>query len=115
MKNKILFSKLLLTAFLASFLLQTIHSIEHIVLEPVKEICNHTNTTDSKNQITHTHDVVEQCNFCSFSISSFIAKSVEFFNELNFVGNNVTIFSFNRIINLYFKGSLFALRAPPVL
>jgi hypothetical protein len=113
MKNKKLISKLLLFSLVASFLLQTGHSYEHLFFEPIKEICKHENKDHSKKQITHAHELVEQCKVCSFSVSSFMENSFDVFALADFVGKPIySTFKNDQNIPFY-KGSLFALRAPP--
>jgi hypothetical protein len=113
MKNKKIISKLLLFSLVASFLLQTGHSYEHFFLEPIKKICKHENSDKSKKQITHAHELVEQCKVCSFSVSSFIENSFQLFKVADFVGKAIYS-SFKSDQNFsFYKGSLFALRAPP--
>lgn len=113
MKNKNLISKLLLFSLVASFLLQTGHSYEHFFLEPIREICKHESSNNSKKQITHAHELVEQCKVCSFSVSSFIENSFDVFALTDFVGKPIhSTFKLDQNIPFY-KGSLFALRAPP--
>ena len=113
MKNKNLISKLLLFSLVASFLLQTAHSYEHFVLQSKKEICQHENSNNSKKQITHEHAAAEQCKVCGFSISSFIENSFIVFTVSDFVANQIYSFSKNDQNIPFYKGSLFALRAPP--
>lgn len=113
MKNKNLISKLLLFSLVASFLLQTVHSYEHLVLQPTKEICQHESNNNSKKQITHAHAAVEQCKVCGFSISSFIENSFVVFTVTDFVEEQMYSLSKNYQNIPFYKGSLFALRAPP--
>jgi hypothetical protein len=113
MKNQKKYSKLLLFTLVASFLLQSAHRYEHFFLEPIQEICKHDNSNYSKKQITHAHEVVEQCKVCIFSVSYFIENSFQLFVSANFFGKEIfSIFKKNLNIR-FFKGSLFALRAPP--
>lgn len=113
MKNKKLISKLLLFVFVASFLLQTGHSFEHLVLHQSKEICLHETSATSEKQITHSHDLVELCKVCSFSISSFIENSFVLFTLTDLVYKPIHSLSKNDQNISFYKGSLFALRAPP--
>jgi hypothetical protein len=113
MKNQKIISKLLFFTLVASFLLQTGHSYEHFFFEPIQEICQHKNSDQSKKQITHAHELVEHCKVCSFSVSSFIENSFNAFTVADFVGNAI-YFAFENNQNIsFYKGSLFALRAPP--
>jgi len=113
MKNKKLISKLLLFTLVASFLLQTGHSYEHFFLEPIQRICKHESSNHTNKQITHAHELVEQCKVCSFSVSAFVENSFQLFATANFVGKEIySLFNNDQNISFY-KGSLFALRAPP--
>lgn len=113
MKNKNIISKLLLFTLIASFLLQAVHSYEHFVLQLTKEICQHENDNNSKKQITHAHAVAEQCAVCGFSVSSFIENSFVVFTVTDFVAEQIYSLSKNDKNIPFYKGSLFALRAPP--
>lgn len=113
MKNKKLISKLFLFVFVASFLLQTVHSFEHLVFHESKEICLHKNSTTSDKQITHSHDVAEQCKVCSFSISSFTENLFVAFAVTDIVSQPTYSLSKNDQNISFYKGCFFALRAPP--
>ena len=115
MKNKgnryhFLFSGLVLF----SILFQSLHSYEHLYEQMSKKICVHERKANQFD-LTHTHHSNENCFICHFSISPFqlsdtvflsVSKS-EFFSTYNCTPTQP--------IFLFYKGSLFALRAPPTV
>lgn len=99
---------------LFAMLFQTIHSYEHVYKQLTEKRCDHKYTAH-KNQITHSHSVENNCPLCHFTFSIFISNS---FRTLSFHKQEVstlTVFFYNRETSTFFKGSLFALRAPPAL
>lgn len=114
MKNKKIISKLLLVAFVASFLLQLEHSFEHFFGQSTNEICEHKPDSFSKKQITHSHIEVEQCKVCAFSVSSFIEHAIANFTTNDFVSPKLYCLPKNNSCISFYKGSHFLLRGPPI-
>ena len=99
---------------LFTMLFQTIHSYEHVYKQITEKHCVHSYNSNQK-QITHSHSVDNNCPICHFAFSTFIPNS---FNSLTFQKISVTtdIVSFYTTKTTpFFKGSLFALRAPPTV
>jgi len=100
-----------LTIFLA-LLIQSIHSFHHIEEVFSKEHCHH-EYSQSKHQITHSHEF-DKCFSCEFAFSSslkLISKEsyylvIEVFKK--------EIFNFYNKTPKHFSGSLFSLRGPPM-
>jgi len=114
MKKKILIINLLISfTVLFAMLFQTIHSYEHIYKQITEKHCNHKYTASQK-QITHSHSVENNCSVCHFAFSTFIPNS---FQALSFHKVSVEtsgIVFYTKAVSTFFKGSLFALRAPPL-
>lgn len=110
-KQKTLLNFVLPFAVLFAMLFQTVHSYEHLSKPFSEKKCYH--KYNSSKEITHQHHNYDTCFVCSFTLGSFISSNIS-----NFDFKNTSCFSgysfFNsRDITTYFKGSLFALRAPP--
>jgi hypothetical protein len=101
----------LMLAVLSSMLLQSVHSYEHIFRQATEKKCHH--ISNSKSQITHQHHNLEHCFVCDFAFSSFIASGNTHYQTPKIVIASETPFSDALVITQFFKGSLFALRAPP--
>jgi hypothetical protein len=114
MKKKVLIINLLMSfTVLFAMLFQTIHSYEHIYKQITEKHCDHKYTANQK-QITHSHSVENSCSICHFAFSSFVPNS---FQALSFHKINTEIsrvFFYTKGVSTFFKGSLFALRAPPL-
>ncbi len=111
MKKKFaILNSFLAIAVLFSMLFQFVHSSEHLAKQLSEKECHHKYT--SNQEITHQHHV-DDCFVCHFSVSSFITSSIHHFEF-----RKIAVFSKEAIfrsleITQFFKGSLFALRAPP--
>jgi len=115
MKKKFQFLKLLLPIIvLFAILFPAIHSYEHIH--------NHTSSQKiavkyhSDKSVFKVHDHAnEECAICHFKISPVATFSFEPF--VFYTSNSITSFVvfYTKAYSNFFKGSLFALRAPPVL
>lgn len=113
MKKKfVILNTFLALAVLFAMGFQSVHSFEHLAQQLSEKKCHHEST--SKQQITHQHHNLDHCFVCNFSLSSFIAADISSFEfqKTNFP-SGYTFFK-SREITQFFKGSLFALRAPPV-
>ncbi|RZJ49669.1 MAG: hypothetical protein EOO19_04920 [Chryseobacterium sp.] len=115
MKKKFLIINLFLSfTVLFAMLFQTLHSYEHIYSQVTEKHCDHKYTPHQK-QITHSHAADHNCHVCHFSFSTFIPNS---FQSLSFhkISTETSVVTFyNSTASTFFKGSLFALRAPPAL
>lgn len=112
-KKSVILNSFIAVAVLFSMLSQFAHSYEHLAQQLSEKECHHKYT--SKQEITHQHHDAEHCFVCHFSISSFITSDVyhfEFANNIVFSGD--ALFHSNET-SPFFKGSLFALRAPPTI
>lgn len=115
MKNKkSLLNFLFAGMVLFSILFQSLHSYEHVLEQIQKEVCYHEHNKN-KADVTHAHAGFENCLVCHYSFSPF-----EFANSFSALLNNSegivdTNFIFYPKVSLFYKGSLFALRAPPTV
>ncbi|WP_073414917.1 hypothetical protein [Flavobacterium defluvii] len=113
MKKKIVVVNFFMSfTVLFAMLFQTVHSYEHILKQASEIHCEHKYTAGQK-QITHSHSVDANCHICHFAFSTFIPNS---FQAVSF--HKITVetsykFFYSKVYTAFFKGSLFALRAPP--
>jgi len=98
-------------AVLFSILFQYVHSYEHLAIQLSEKKCYH--KYNSSKEITHQHHNYDRCFVCDFTLSSFVSAAISHFEFKKI--NIPTGYSFSQSeeINQFFKGSLFALRAPP--
>lgn len=115
MKNRIVIVNFIASfAVLCAMLFQTVHSYEHFFKQLSEKPCKH-HTSANHKEITHSHDVDTKCHVCHFAFSTFIPNS---FQALLFQKVKIEIkplYIYNQSVSTFFKGSLFALRAPPAL
>jgi hypothetical protein len=101
----------LMVAVLFSMLFQSFHSYEHLAKQLSQEICSH--KYNSSKEITHQHHNFDRCFVCDFTLSCFVSAEIHHFEFKNTnLPSGYTFFE-SRAITQFFKGSLFALRAPP--
>ena len=115
MKKKIVIINLFASlTVLFAVLFQTVHSYEHAYKQLTEKHCVHLSPGGQK-QITHAHDTDNNCHVCHFAFSTFIPDTFPTFSfgKVNF--ETCFLFFDNKQISSFFKGSLFALRAPPAL
>lgn len=99
-------------AVLFAMLFQYVHSYEHLAKQLSEKKCFHKYI--SSQEITHQHHKFDNCFVCNFTLSSFISADISNFeSKKTNIPSGFFIFK-SREITQFFKGSLFALRAPPV-
>ncbi|MEO8233864.1 MAG: hypothetical protein ABI549_00490 [Flavobacterium sp.] len=112
MKKKfIIINSLLAIVVLFSILFQSIHSYEHLVKQISEKHCHHKLTSGS--QITHQHHNLDHCFVCDFTLGAFVNSSISYFQFIKRPVSTGYSFIYSKEITNFFKGSLFALRAPP--
>ena len=97
---------------LLSILFQYGHSYEHAAQQLSEKKCYH--KYNSSQEITHQHKDLEHCLICNFRLSAYVGPNISVFEFKKIIfpsGYNVLN---SREITQFFKGSLFALRAPPI-
>ena len=110
-KRIVILNSFLVLAVLFAMLFQSVHSFEHFKEELADKKCVHKST--SKEQITHQHHDFDHCFVCNFTLSSFVASDISCFEfQKTTIPSGYSFFK-SREITQFFKGSLFALRAPP--
>ena len=98
---------------LLSMLFQSLHKYKHIAQQLSEVQCVH--KKNSAAEITHQHHSFDFCGVCDYKLSGFTFPVLPHFelNSLELYLNNTDFKSFE--ITQFFKGSLFALRAPPLV
>jgi len=115
MKKKFtIFNFLMSVMVLSSMLFQMIHSYEHVHQQITEKKCEHKYSAHQK-QFTHSHSVENDCSVCHFSFTSFISNCFNTISYQKVISLQHTLSFYNSITSSFFKGSLFALRAPPSL
>ena len=115
MKKKIIFINFSVSLMvLFAMLFQTVHSYEHIYRQITEKHCDHSNSLN-KYQITHSHSVDANCSICHFTFSTFIPTDFYPYSFTKVIHATILEFIYSKINSTFFKGSLFALRAPPSL
>jgi hypothetical protein len=100
-------------AILFAITLQSMHSYEHIQKALSEKQCHH-KYAKNKTEIGHSHHDSDHCFVCEFTFSTSIKS--DFYN-FNFKKVEVSVlysFFYSKEITQSFRGSLFALRAPPI-
>ncbi|RED22579.1 hypothetical protein BD847_3209 [Flavobacterium cutihirudinis] len=114
MKKKVIVVNFLMSfTVLFAMLFQTVHSYEHVIKQFSEKHCVH-KYTEGQKEITHSHAVDNTCHICHFAFSTYIPN---FSQEFSFYKVNVETsyhFFYSKNVSTFFKGSLFALRAPPI-
>ena len=112
MKKKfVILNSFLVFAVLFAMLFKYVHSYEHLAKQLSEKECSHKYI--SSQEITHKHHNFDNCFVCNFTVSTFISSgiTVYIFKKIIFPTGS-SLFN-SREITQFFKGSLFALRAPP--
>jgi hypothetical protein len=112
MKKKFLILNYLMpVVLLFSIVFQAVHSYEHIEEQFSEKKCLHRQV--SNHELTHQHQTFEHCFVCDFALNNFVTQDFLYFNFENIAVTSQSPFSNSKEITLFFRGSLFALRAPP--
>lgn len=98
-------------AVLFAILFQYVHSYEHFAKQFSEKKCYH--KYNSSKEITHQHHNYDRCFVCDFTVSNFISSDIAHFEFKKTTIPSKYSFFKSKEIAQYFKGSLFALRAPP--
>lgn len=110
-KNYLLRSFSLGLIVLVAMLIQSAHSFHHLIEDFSKEKCHH-HYAENQTQITHSHEL-EHCFVCEFTFGNFDATPTFHFDYQKNETTYSYSFFYSKQITQFFKGSLFALRAPP--
>nr|WP_294773718.1 hypothetical protein [uncultured Flavobacterium sp.] len=113
MKRKLLLTNALMgLMILFAILFQSFHSFEHLAKQFSEKKCHHVHH-DHKTELTHGHDGLEKCFVCEFAFSSYTPTPVKSFEFTKTAVVTSYSFCYSKEIIQKFRGSLFALRAPP--
>jgi hypothetical protein len=115
MKRKLLLTNAcmgLMILFAIAF--QSIHSLEHLVKQFSEKKCHHVYHSH-KTEVNHGHDGLEKCFVCEFAFSNYAElKSKEIsFLRTPIIGNLLFYHTTDKIV--FYSGSSFLLRGPPVV
>ena len=113
MKRKLLLANALMGLMLLfAIAFQSFHSFEHLVKQFSEKKCHHV-YHNHKTEVNHGHDGLEKCFVCEFAFSSYTSISFNSFEFKTLEVPTFYTFCYSKKIAQKFKGSLFALRAPP--
>lgn len=113
-KKSILVSLSFAILILVAILVQSIHSYEHFVSAKKEKKCHH-NHNSNKTEINDLHLKSHHCIVCEFNFSNVLKSDIlpiYFYKKESLVYYS---FSYSKEITQSFRGSLFALRAPPIV
>jgi hypothetical protein len=97
---------------LFAILIQSFDAIGHLKEQFSENHCHH-QYDHSKAEIHHAHEGFDHCFVCEFAFSSFISPSKTTFKIQKVeIATKYSLY-YSREITQFFRGSLFALRAPP--
>lgn len=97
---------------LFAIVLQSAHSFYHLEKELTETQCHH-KYAKNKTVFTHGHHQFDHCFVCEFAFSTSIKSDFYLFNFKKIELPVSYSFCYSKEITQSFRGSLFALRAPP--
>lgn len=100
-------------AVLFSMLFQSVDSYEHLAKQLSEKQCVHEHKT-GQNEITHQHHL-DHCFVCKYTFSTYLSLEDFSFDVLNNPVSSQYFVQYSKQITSAFPGSLFALRAPPLV
>jgi len=106
-----LISELLIVTVVFTLLFQSVHSYEHVSHQLSEKKCHH--SYRFRSEITHSHHNTNHCFVCEFTPSHGVTAAISFFEVKPFIAAPKYTFFYAEQVVFYYKGSLFALRAPP--
>jgi hypothetical protein len=113
MKRKLhILNALMGLVVLFAILIQSIDAIGHLEQQFSTKHCHHS-YNHSQTEVGHAHEGFDHCFVCEFAFSSFISTPTTVFTSPKVDLITKYSFCYSREITQFFRGSLFALRAPP--
>ncbi|NHM05965.1 hypothetical protein G4D82_01915 [Flavobacterium sp. CYK-4] len=112
-KKYVIVNLALMVAVLFTMLVQSLHSFEHLRQLLQEKECHHKYT--GKTEISHQHHPFDHCFVCEFTFGSYLSSGFLGYKTIEKQTPNLYSSFFPQAIVLSFKGSLFALRAPPAV
>lgn len=97
---------------LIAILLQSFDAMSHLEKQFSEKHCNH-KYNHHQTEINHAHQSLDHCFTCEFTFSSFISPSKFIFTSQKVQVTTKYSSYYSKEITQSFRGSLFALRAPP--
>lgn len=97
---------------LVALLLQAFHAGHHLEELFAEKQCHH-KYDKYKTEISHAHHDFDDCFVCEFTFSNYINSTNSFFKIDKVETSHFYSFFYSKEILQSFRGSLFALRAPP--
>lgn len=97
---------------LSAILLQSFDAMNHLEKQFSEKHCHH-KYNHHKTEITHAHEGFDHCFTCEFTFSNFISPIKIGFNSPKVEVTTKYSSFYSKEITQWFRGSLFALRAPP--
>lgn len=97
---------------LLAILIQSFDAMSHLEKQFSEKHCHH-KYNHSQTEINHAHEGFDHCFTCEFTFSNFVSPS-----KLTFTSHKIQVAAkytpyYSKEITQFFRGSLFALRAPP--
>jgi len=113
MKRKLhILNALMGLVVLFAILIQSIDAIGHLEQQFSAKHCHHS-YNHNQAEVGHAHEGFDHCFVCEFAFSSFISTPTTVVTPPKTAIITKYSFSYSREITQFFRGSLFALRAPP--
>ncbi len=97
---------------LFAILLQSFDAMSHLEKQFSEKHCHH-KYNHNKTEISHAHEGFDHCFACEFTFSNFVSPSKQAFITSKVQVPTQYSFYHSKEITQFFRGSLFALRAPP--
>lgn len=115
MKKKVTFLKLFMPLIvLFAILFPAIHSYQHIHSHTSAHKISVEHTTDKSEFRVYDHEN-EQCSICHFKISPAATFSFPVLSFFKCTATHLYVAFYSKTYSNFFKGALFALRAPPAI
>ena len=99
---------------MGALLLQSFHSFNHLEKFISEKHCHHKYAVN-KTEINHSHHDFDHCFVCEFALSSYTPTHFYSFEFKKAAIHASYTFCYSKEITQTFRGSLFALRAPPIV
>ncbi|MFC6875649.1 hypothetical protein ACFQZF_04465 [Flavobacterium myungsuense] len=110
-KRFVIVNSVLMFVVLFSMLLQSLHSFEHLAKLFAEKECHH--HYSQKTEINHQHHPFDHCFVCEFTFGSYVSTALFSLKNRIIVTISQQYTFLYKHTSQFFKGSLFALRAPP--
>ncbi len=110
-KKYIIINLSLMLTVLFTMLIQSLHSFEHLHQLFEEKECHHKYTGNT--EVSHQHHPFDHCYVCEFTFGNFVSSEIYVDKKVDKTNTTPYFSCYSKEINLQFKGSLFALRAPP--